>query len=66
MKYYLFHPIAFLAALWNRIKFEWHMKRHGFYYTDKPCLGKKLWIVETKIAPCPNMPFPIFFKRDPK
>ena len=40
--------MRFFRKLWNRIRHEFMMKWRGWDYTEKPMLGKKLWVAETK------------------
>lgn len=48
--------LRFPSLLWARIVHEWHMRRYGWHYTEKPMLGKPLFAVETKYSIRPYTP----------
>lgn len=36
-----------IRLLWNRLVHEYHIKRYGWHYTEKPMWGKPLFKVKT-------------------
>lgn len=45
--------IRFLKLLLNRLRHERHLRRHGWAYTEKPMLGKRLFADKTNERPKP-------------